>query len=123
MSVQDFTGNDLPTQAASESEGAFSTPCAKTETRYSTEDSAPQFLKLSKTGVFAVHTVGSEKGLFDFQAKPFPEISRSNGPVLSCDYPSETAECTIGCFAIRVGRNRLFFYSVQKATRMCDLSL
>ena len=89
MSVQDLDAHNMGTQDALENEGAFSTPCSKLETEDTTNDGAPQLLKLCKPGVFVVHITGSEKGLFDFQAKPFPAVARPVGPLLLCNYAVE----------------------------------
>jgi len=89
MSVQDFDGKALATQEPSESEGGLSTPCAKNETEDGAQDGSPQFLKVCRPGVFVVHITSGEKGLFDLQAKPFPEVERPVSPLLLCNYAVE----------------------------------
>ena len=86
MTVQNIEGQDLPTEFASEDEGGFTTACYRLENDDPSGDASPQFLKVCKPGTFVLHIKGSGKGVFDLQAKPFPEIARAGGPLLLCNY-------------------------------------
>lgn len=85
MSVQDLDGRDIPTQGASEDEARVTTPCYQAE---GTEppDGSPQTIKICKPTSFVLHISGSGKGVFDLQAKPFPDVDHPISPLLLCNY-------------------------------------
>jgi hypothetical protein len=84
--VQNMEGQDIPTRSASEDEGKFTTACYRLENDDPSGDASPQFLKVCKPGTFVLHITGSGKGVFDMQAKPFPEVAHPGGPLLLCNY-------------------------------------
>jgi hypothetical protein len=86
MTVQNLEGQDIPTRSASEDEGRFTTACYRLENDDLSGDASPQFLKVCKPGTFVLHITGSGKGVFDLQAKPFPEVAHPGGPLLLCNY-------------------------------------
>jgi len=86
MTVQNTEGDDIPTESSSEDEGRFTTACYRLENDDPSGDASPQFLKVCKPGTFVLHITGSGKGVFDLQAKPFPEVAHPGGPLLLCNY-------------------------------------
>ena len=84
--VQNTEGEDIPTESSSQDEGRFTTACSRLENDDASGDAPPQFLKLCKPGSFVVHVTGTGKGVFDLQAKPFPEVAHPGGPLLLCNY-------------------------------------
>src|SRR5258708_3351372 len=86
MTVHNTEGGDIPTESASEDEGRFTTACNRPENDDPSGDVSPQFLKVCKPGTFVLHITGSGKGVFDLQAKPFPEVAHPGGPLLLCNY-------------------------------------
>jgi hypothetical protein len=86
MTVQNVEGEDIPTESSSEDEGRFTTACYRLENDDPSGDASPQFLKVCKPGTFVLHITGSGKGVFDLQAKPFPEVAHPGGPLLLCNY-------------------------------------
>jgi hypothetical protein len=86
MTIQDPDGQEIPTTPASEHEGGFTTACYRLENDDSSGDASPQFLNICQAGTFVLHITGSGKGLFDLQAKPFPEVVHPVAPLLLCNY-------------------------------------
>jgi hypothetical protein len=86
MTVQNVEGEEVPTESASEHEGRLTTACARLENDDPAGDASPRFSKICKPGTFVLHIVGNGKGVFDLQAKAFPEVSRPVGPLLLCNY-------------------------------------
>ena len=86
MTVQNTEGQDIPTKSASADEGRFTTACYRLENDDPSGDASAQFLKVCKPGTFILHITGSGKGVFDLQAKPFPEEAHPGGPLLLCNY-------------------------------------
>jgi hypothetical protein len=86
ITVQNVEGQDIPTRSASGDEGRFTTACYRLENDDPSGDASPQFLKVCKPGRFVLHITGSGKGVFDLQAKPFPEVAHPGGPLLLCNY-------------------------------------
>ena len=86
VTVQNIEGQDIPTKSASADEGRLTTPCYRLENDVPSGDASAQFLKVCKPGMFVLHITGSGKGLFDLQAKPFPEVPHPGGPLLLCNY-------------------------------------
>ena len=86
VAVQNTDGDEIPTVEASDDEGKFTTACARLENDDASGDASPQLLKVCKPGKFVVHIAGSGKGVFDLQAKPFPEVKHPGGPLLLCNY-------------------------------------
>src|SRR5215831_10490075 len=86
VTVQNIEGQDIPTKSASADEGRLTTPCYRLENDVPSGDASAQFLKVCKPGTFVLHITGSGKGLFDLQAKPFPEGPHPGGPLLLCNY-------------------------------------
>ena len=85
MSVQDLDGQEIPIQDASENEGRFTTAC------YTTEDAGEpngplQTIKICEPSSFVLRISGSGKGVFDLQAKPFPDVAHPVSPLLLCNY-------------------------------------
>jgi hypothetical protein len=85
MAVQDLEGQDIPGQDASEDEGRFTTACIQSE-GVGDPDGTPQVIKVCKPTSFVLHISGNGKGVFDLQAKPFPEVAHPVSPLLLCNY-------------------------------------
>ncbi len=86
MTVQNTEGEDVPTESASDVEGSFTTACYRLDNDDPSGDASPDFLKVCKPGTFVLHITGNGKGVFDLQAKPFPEVAHPGGPLLLCNY-------------------------------------
>lgn len=85
MAVQDFEGRAIPEQDASEDEGRFTTACFRPG-GVGDPDGAPQTIKICKPTSFVLHISGNGKGVFDLQAKPFPDVAHPVSPLLLCNY-------------------------------------
>ena len=85
MAVQDLEGQDIPTQDASEDEGRLTTACFQPD-GVGDPAGSPQTIKICKPSSFVLHISGNGKGVFDLQAKPFPEVVHPVSPLLLCNY-------------------------------------
>ena len=85
MTVQDLEGQDIPGQDASEDEGRFTTACFQPE-GVGDPDGSPQTIKICKPSSVVLHISGNGKGVFDLQAKPFPDVAHPVSPLLLCSY-------------------------------------
>jgi len=85
MTPQTLDGQDIPTQDASQEEGRFTTACFQPEGA-GDPDGSPQVIKICKPSNFVLHISGNGKGVFDLQAKPFPDVAHPVGPLLLCNY-------------------------------------
>ena len=85
MTVQDLEGQDIPTQDASEDEGRLTTACFQPD-GVGDPAGSPQTIKICKPSSFVLHISGNGKGVFDLQAKPFPDVAHPVSPLLLCSY-------------------------------------
>ena len=85
MTAQTLDGQDIPTQDASEKEGRLTAACYQPE-GVGDPDGSPQTIKICKPTSFVLHISGNGKGVFDLQAKPFPDVAHPVSPLLLCSY-------------------------------------
>jgi hypothetical protein len=85
MTAQTLDGQDIPMPDASADEGRLTTACYQPEGA-GDPDGSPQILKICKPNSFVLHISGSGKGVFDLQAKPFPDAPHPVPPLLLCSY-------------------------------------
>lgn len=85
MTVQNMDGEDIAMQDASADEGRFTTACFQPEGA-GDPDGSPQTIKICRPSTFVLHISGNGKGVFDLQAKPFPEAAHAVSPLLLCNY-------------------------------------
>ncbi|HEV2174930.1 MAG TPA: hypothetical protein VGR71_15260, partial [Nitrospira sp.] len=85
MAVQDLEGQDIPGKDASADEARFTTTCVQPE-GVGDPDGTPQTIKICEPTSFVLHISGNGKGVFDLQAKPFPDVAHPVSPLLLCNY-------------------------------------
>jgi len=85
MAAQTLDGEDIPTGDASAQEAGFTTACYQPEGVGDPEGS-PQTIKICRPTSFVLHISGNGKGVFDLQAKPFPDVAHPVSPLLLCSY-------------------------------------
>lgn len=84
-SVQNLEGQDIPTRSVAADEGAFTTTCDRQEND-AIGAASPQVVKVCKPRSFVLHITGRGKGLFDLQARAFPDVAHPVSPLLLCNY-------------------------------------